>query len=287
MKHVVCGRKGLMHAFLITLIILLLAFAIIITWMVRAGIIIDDEADVNTCRATLALQTKTDADVPFVHVNSPFASSCKRRFITIGEETVKVRGSGTFAVNRDMATWIVSKDNPEKTTLHVVREPVTQEVASSVLAESLRRCYTMGLEGDIVAFNRESFFNRNVCLVCDEIQVQRRSQSPIPAAPSVNWLRDYLAKTLIPGTVARDAPETYASFLDYEGPQAYDEYPESLQLQEKIGIAEDYPLRDGSYATIMIRRFGGQHFTDPADGRMTVAVVPTSKLRVLCNYVAN
>ncbi len=278
------NRSGLMHSFLVALIILLISFGLVIMWLIRAGIIVDDEADVNLCRATLAIQAKTQLGPDSVgDFDSPFSSVCKRRVIEIGPDSVTVRGNGKFSLSRPLGIWAPKPADPNAFERKNVKGETTEAVAQSVLAESLRRCWTLGIEGDMKVFEDRSIKNQNVCLVCDEIHVDRgASSSPIPRAPSsTTWLAEYLEKTTMPGT-RTGQPTTYAAFLDYVGAQSEDDYPRAKALRENRGIAQDYPLSDGTYATILLRRFG-----EFGGGWATTAVVPTSKLRILCKYVAN
>jgi hypothetical protein len=292
-----------MHSFLVGLIIFLLAFVLVFIWLIRAGIIIDDEADVNLCRATLAVQRTTSLPL---WLDSPFSSICKRRFIEIGPDSVTMRNAGTFTIARSMGVWLPreTQASPGTAPTETAREqlltngqfvrttidkPVTQVEAQSIVAESLRRCWTMGLEGNVKVFDDRSWTNQNVCLLCDEIHVKRTTgndeAAPIPRIAGDDWLTRYLENTEMPGKTTNDIPETYSLFLDYTGPRATEQYPKAQAFKEQFGLEDNYALTDGSYATLLIRRF--KYDFDDGPGTSAAVFVPTNKIRSLCKFVAN
>ena len=120
----------------------------------------------------------------------------------------------------------------------------------------------------------------DVCVVCDEIDVDRGAQAAVPGTEVDNWLTSYIEKTAIPSRAA-SASQTYGDFLDRSKGDD-DSFPNTKMCAEQINL-RDPRISDGSYVTLLIRRF-----SDVADeGCMTTAVVSANAMRTVCTYVAN
>ncbi len=292
-----------MHSFVIALILLLVAFGIVFYWNYNSGSLIDNEAAVNLCRATLAVQKKTAANGWLIDSNSPLASSCKRRIITVSENKVTVKKIGKLAIEHPLPVYVPEDSSATPASgSNLGGEPlpkrmtkiskVDEPVIASVFAESMRRCWTMGLEGDVKIMDAETDFARsNVCVLCDEIHVKRGKPTPIEGTDKINWLQTYLDTEAMPSSINAAKPVTYASFLDrYPGED--NNFPNVLGCDEQISL-RNFEVTDGTYATILIRRFSDWSddgwVVSHIGGKscMTTAVVSASALRRVCNYVAN
>jgi len=169
-----------------------------------------------------------------------------------------------------------------------------QQAVASIFAESLRRCWTMGLEGDVKIMDAEGkyFVRSNVCVLCDQIIVDRNANDDtfIEGTNIDGWLNTYLQDTTIPSTRG-NKPQSYANFLDRDA-SAAGVFPDVTECEDSINLRNP-TVTDGTYATILVRRFSDWADDGAVAKRlggkscMTTAVVSATALRNVCNYVTN
>lgn len=292
-------NKGVLHSFVVVLIITLIAFLIILGFAIRAGYIANEDADTNICRVTLAAQDMSKIGVGGAQLDSPLASACKRRTITIADE-------GIYSIKRGPDTklpvYIADGSVLKKTTSYNLEGAQTQEILANHFAQSMSRCWLRGLEGEVEVFNDRSIVTtQTVCMLCDETHVQLTNNNPTRGA----WLTTYLANTKMPqnrdgltygeylfnikGGISKNQFVTWLTTFDWReilifglpGKDGYTLTGQTLCITEK-GIEMNPQIRDGSYATVFFRDFSKKNY-----GCMAVAVVPAQQVRRLCDYVAN
>jgi hypothetical protein len=296
-------KDGLVHSFVVALIITLIAFLIIFGIAIRTGFIAGEDTDTNLCRVTLAAQELSKVEFGGMTFNSPLASACKRRVIDITDDGIRIVKKG---MDTKASVYLKQGDVLRRTTDYDLKGPRTQEALASHFSESMRRCWLRGLEGKVEVFNdRTNVFKGTVCLLCDETHVRLSNPEPTRRA----WLSGYVFSTVMPADKDR---RTYGEYLFTILPADNDAYADFWEMvidratlggvrllgfstdasrftssAQSICIIEnditmDPVLRDGSYATVFFR-----DFSKIQTGCMAVAVVPAQKVRSLCDYVAN
>jgi hypothetical protein len=193
------NSKGIAHEFVISLIIIIIGAVIIFTWLHKQGIIAGEDADLNLCRVGIAAQEKMQglgmvSRAAIGTIDSPLKINCKRREVTIGPKQIEVKRTGP---NEVLATYDI-EGKP-----HRVYNNMNEQILNSYMAESMRRCWYMGLEGKKPIFNpRETGFfelteTPNICMICDQISVEL-PQNELPT--SNTFLYPFLQKTKMPNT---------------------------------------------------------------------------------------
>lgn len=292
------NKEGILHSFIVILIITLVAFIIILVFAIRTGYIANEDRDTNICRITLAAQDMSKIGVGGAKLDSPLASACKRR-------TIDITDRGAYLVkplvNTKLALYIKDGTAMPKTTSYDLMGSETQQVLANHFAESMRRCWLRGLEGEVEVFNDRSYaLTSTVCMICDETHVQLTTNNPTQGA----WLSTYLATTKMPSSKEgltygeylfnlKSADQSnfaqwlttydWREFLIFglPGKDGYTLSGQTLCITEK-GIDMNPQIRDGSYATIFFRDFSKRQF-----GCMATVVVPAQQVRRMCDYVAN
>jgi len=303
------NEDGLVHSFVVALIITLIAFLIILGFAIRTGVIANEDADVNICRVTLAAQELSQMRLSMTNVrlDSPLASACKRRIVEISER-------GVYLIKRGPNTKIPvylnnSAGNLQRTTNYDLQSERSaayrQQVLASHFSESMRRCWLRGLEGQVEVFNdRTLFSSATVCMLCDETRVQLSSSPPRGA-----WLSSYIHRTTMPTDSEKRTYGEYLFTMTSGDSRAYGNWMEGFADGATLGairllgldpsadrfttnaqsvciiennINQNPSLRDGTYATVFFR-----DFSKFQTGCMAVAVVPAQQVRTLCDYVAN
>jgi hypothetical protein len=289
------SRRGLANETIIILIILILTLVGIAVIFLNSTRLLSDETRMKICAASIVVQQQTNERWFTLFMDSPFSTACGRRFLTIDRTETTARSSGSL--RGEAAIPVRQVGSTGRLIPAESYRAVTGDIVASVAADSLRRCWDVGGNGKQDVFVDEGlWFERStVCMVCDEIVVA----SPLADPPTATWLTDWLTTRQVPGTQTRS---TYAEYLYFSatkdagsgGPivAPYNtlvsggnsaRMTQQLDCLARIGIDPNPQLRSGTaYATIFVRSFGFGR-----ESCMAPAIVPVTRVRTLCEFVAN
>lgn len=280
--------KGMtvMLEFIITTLLLIATLCIVLVLLIKFGIITQSDSDAQLCRTTLAVQGKIDNPI----IN-PTTSKCIRRIVEVSEKNVQSKSK--------LMNYVVPLFINNKTV--VSYHELNDTIMNSFLSDSLRRCWYMGLEGKEAVFNRGYSNGKTICMICDEIHVKMNDDKQLNQDKQ---FATYLNMTLMPNLKER---MTYGKYLFT---------PTSVQIamlglrrlvvplfnvalrhsynpEDAAAIAGTFCLnlkkvdmdpvfKTGSYATIFFR-----YHSNTDGGCMNAYVIPATKVKTLCDYVAN
>jgi hypothetical protein len=139
------------------------------------------------CQASLLLTRAVDSKISVAcmkPVDNPVPIKCARHFFTVTDNTV-VDTSGKKA--KDVSATYACSDGSASC------------LASHLVAEEMRRCWTMFGEGEYPAFQQvDQLFdwnnNNRACFICGEVTIKTKQD--------VTKFKEYLQNTPIPGTGA-------------------------------------------------------------------------------------
>jgi len=280
-------RRGDQHSFIIAVVIILLTFFVALAIYIQTGAMASSDYDLRACQLSLTLQANTKfAGV----VNSPFTIDCPRRILTVTDTKTLAQKQNSKVPAAPLTYYTPDPKNQTKLVIGLTYTSLTDNIMDSILAESMRRCWLIGEEGKQPIFNAPRTFERHtVCMICDQIDFRASSDELSSGA----ILSSYLINTKMPNS---NPSITYDQYLFTPTTLQGSYYTTGSDNNADSGftlstgkdclvtkdIEENPDMSTGTYATVLFRWFAGND-----KGCMTTYVVPASKLRSLCEYIAN
>ncbi len=283
-------KKGITEGFIVTLVLVCATGIILFLWLAATGKILNSTVDTEICRSTLLTQQSTSGyKYTPATFTSPVSANCPSRHVTIGERSVT-----TQQYMRTYFTKTFTKELTKKTPMTIYPQAngqpviaysqITEEVVLSTAAESMRRCWYMGLEGEEPIFNSRTTWDRaRVCMVCDNINLEGTK-----TFGTTKTLSTFLNER----TLASKGSQTYSDYLftvrehrllSEDNQDAGTAIAGLRTCLGEANITEDVVFEPGSYVTVLFRDFSRLR----PNGCIATYVIPAQQTRDLCDFVLN